>query len=146
MLLRAGKHAYIGMGFTDRSHAFDFNAAIQDFWRELNAEKEVEAVKEQPKLDLTLKEGQTIKVSIGGKGGKKKAKPQAGGGGGGGGGMGGLLAPPPANPASTGAAAAAAAAADFGDFGDFAAAPAPAPQAGGGGGGGGEDDWTSFDD
>lgn len=130
------------MGFTDRSHAFDFNAAIQDFRRELNAEAEAEAREaepEAPKLDLTLKAGQTIKIG-GGLGGKAKAsKPKAA--------QedlfGGLLAPPPANPASVGASAAAAAAADFGDFGDFAAAPAPAPA---GGAAAAADDWTSFDD
>ena len=96
-VLVAGKHAFIGMGFTDRSHAFDFNAAIQDFRRELNAEKEAAAKPkdEGPKLDLTLKEGQTIKVKIGGaKGGgaKKKAPaPSASGDDF----FGGLLAPPP---------------------------------------------------
>lgn len=96
----AGKHAFIGMGFTDRSHAFDFNAAIQDFRRELNAEKEAAAKPkdEGPKLDLTLKEGQTIKVKIGGaKGGgaKKKAPASAGDDL-----FGGLLAPPPVSAAA----------------------------------------------
>eukprot|EP01044_Picomonas_judraskeda_P012115 COSAG03_NODE_1710_length_3619_cov_3.793750_3_plen_115_part_00 len=94
-----GKHAFIGMGFTDRSHAFDFNAAIQDFRRELNAEQEALKPKvEGPKLDLTLKEGQTIKVKIGGaKGGgaKKKAPAPAPGDDF----FGGLLAPPPVRPA-----------------------------------------------
>ena len=100
--LPTGKHAFIGMGFTDRSHAFDFNAAIQDFRRELNAEKEAAAKPkdEGPKLDLTLKEGQTIKVKIGGaKGGgaKKKAPaPVAGDDL-----FGGLLAPPPVGAAAS---------------------------------------------
>ena len=133
----SGKHAFIGLGFTDRSHAFDFNAALQDFRREINSEKErAEAppAAEGPKLDLSLKEGQTIKVKIAGRSGAAKKAPAGVVGS-----SGFSLAPPPANPTSAGAAAAAAAAADFSDFGDFAsAAPAPAPT-------GGEDDWTSFD-
>eukprot|EP01043_Picozoa_sp_COSAG02_P058607 COSAG02_NODE_7323_length_3063_cov_1.180499_2_plen_104_part_00 len=89
------------MGFTDRSHAFDFNAAIQDFRRELNAEKEAAAKPkdEGPKLDLTLKEGQTIKVKIGGAmggGAKKKAPAPAAGDDL----FGGLLAPPPVRAAA----------------------------------------------
>jgi hypothetical protein len=135
----SGKHAFIGLGFTDRSHAFDFNAALQDFRRDLNSEKERAAAPpaaEGPKLDLSLKEGQTIKVKIAGRTGSAK-KPASGGE------VGDFsLAPPPANPASAGAAAATAAAQDFSGFGDFTAAPAQSPS----GAAAADDEWTSFDD
>lgn len=134
----SGKHAFIGLGFTDRSHAFDFNAALQDFRREINSEKEraaAPAAAERPKLDLSLKEGQTIKVKLAGRSGGTKKTVGSGDGDF-------SLAPPPTNPASLGAAAASAAAQDFSDFGDFSAAPAPSSS----GVVPADDDWTSFDD
>ncbi|KAG8007802.1 Adaptin ear-binding coat-associated protein 2 [Nibea albiflora] len=72
-----GRHAFIGLGFADRGDSFDFNVALQDHF---NA---------APKLDLSFKEGQTIKISIGNikkkEAGGAKARPMGGG----------LLPPPP---------------------------------------------------
>ncbi|KAG8551382.1 hypothetical protein GDO81_004085 [Engystomops pustulosus] len=47
---------FIGIGFADRGDAFDFNVSLQDHFKD-----------NQPKLDLGFKEGQTIKLNIGGK-------------------------------------------------------------------------------
>ncbi|SAL98109.1 hypothetical protein [Absidia glauca] len=64
-----GRHAFIGMGFQERSDAFDFNVALQDFTKQINAEKQSEQrakeVDSTPKKDYSLKEGQTINISIG---------------------------------------------------------------------------------
>ncbi|KAK9367260.1 hypothetical protein V1509DRAFT_627469 [Lipomyces kononenkoae] len=63
------RHAYLGMGFMERSEALDFNIALQDFKRHANPSAEIiprsgphtkEAVK-----DYSLKEGQTITISLG---------------------------------------------------------------------------------
>ncbi|AWP02821.1 putative adaptin ear-binding coat-associated protein 2 [Scophthalmus maximus] len=88
-----GRHAFIGLGFADRGDSFDFNVALQDHFKWVKQEGELakqEACQsEVPKLDLSFKEGQTIKISIGNI--KKKeaggAKPRAM--------VGGLLPPPP---------------------------------------------------
>lgn len=88
-----GRHAFIGLGFADRGDSFDFNVALQDHFKWVKQEGEIakqEASQSAaPKLDLSFKEGQTIKISIGNI--KKKdagaAKPRPMGGG--------LLPPPP---------------------------------------------------
>jgi len=63
-----GKHAFVGMGFTERSEAFDFNAALQDHNKYVKQRKEestsVQRLEQQPKLDFSLGEGQTFKVNI----------------------------------------------------------------------------------
>jgi hypothetical protein len=150
-----GRHAYVGMGFRDRSHAYDFNATMQDHWKGVQRQKEAEEVRlemesraaSEPLRDLSLKEGETlsIKVNVPGASGKPRAprpKPAAGG-------AGGLLPPPPgpgllapppkagapasapaaaapAAPAAAPSAAAAAPTADDDDFGDFEAPSADA--------------------
>ncbi|KAI8094941.1 uncharacterized protein B0P05DRAFT_524015 [Gilbertella persicaria] len=68
-----GRHAFIGMGFQERSDAFDFNVTLQDFVKQLRAEKEAveRAADTTPKKDYSLKEGQTINITIGNVGAKR---------------------------------------------------------------------------
>ncbi|ORX55634.1 adaptin ear-binding coat-associated protein 1 NECAP-1 [Hesseltinella vesiculosa] len=75
-----GRHAFIGMGFQERSDAFDFNVALQDYAKQLRAEKEMsrrstEKVDNTPKKDYSLKEGQTISISIGNVGKRTRPRP-----------------------------------------------------------------------
>ncbi|KAI8991966.1 hypothetical protein BDF20DRAFT_847545 [Mycotypha africana] len=75
-----GRHAFIGMGFQERTDAFDFNVTLQDFVKQLRAEKEAEEraahADTTPKKDYSLKEGQTINIKIGNVG-SKRPKPAA---------------------------------------------------------------------
>lgn len=119
-----GRKAVLGIGFEERSEAFDFSVSLQEVRKTLGLEPganggggggggkkggKVEAKKEEVKRDFSLKEGETITVNIGG---MKKGRRSGGGGGGfdddafgshsGGfslppppGGSGGLLPPPP---------------------------------------------------
>lgn len=76
-----GKHAYLGMGFADRSEAFDFNVALQDFSRQtkLSSEPSKDEGSLAPPVDYSLKEGQTISLNLSGKlGGTKKRVESAG--------------------------------------------------------------------
>lgn len=69
-----GQQAFLGIGFNDRSDSFDFNVALQDHFKYLKQAKQMEQeAKEsasdpmkqhQPKLDLSFKEGQTIKINL----------------------------------------------------------------------------------
>ncbi|KAH6918442.1 adaptin ear-binding coat-associated protein 1 [Coprinopsis sp. MPI-PUGE-AT-0042] len=71
----AGKKAYIGMGFAERTDSFDFNVALQDYAKRYKASKSVAADTEEiessapagPKKDYTLKEGQTFSINIPGR-------------------------------------------------------------------------------
>lgn len=69
LLLLTGRSAFIGIGFTDRGDAFDFNVSLQDHFKwvkqETEISKESQEMDSRPKLDLGFKEGQTIKLSIG---------------------------------------------------------------------------------
>ncbi|ORX73303.1 adaptin ear-binding coat-associated protein 1 NECAP-1 [Linderina pennispora] len=79
-----GSKMYIGIGFLDRSEAFDFNVALEDFRRSLvpaetggsgNASGAT-ALAAEPKLDFSLKPDQKITVKMAG---FKKKKPAASG-------------------------------------------------------------------
>ncbi|KAF8077776.1 adaptin ear-binding coat-associated protein 1 [Lyophyllum atratum] len=71
----AGKKAYIGMGFAERSDSFDFNVALQDYTKRakttLNPEPSSDEpsphVPAGPKKDYSLKEGQTFSIAIPGR-------------------------------------------------------------------------------
>ena len=58
-----GRNAFVGMGFGDRSDSFDMNVALQDHFKQDEAEKTQEALNEgkivddTPKLDLSLRLG-----------------------------------------------------------------------------------------
>jgi len=60
------KTAYLGLGFADRADSFDLNTHLHDHFKGILTEDRIEQEKEEPpeKLDLALKEGETIKVSI----------------------------------------------------------------------------------
>jgi hypothetical protein len=69
-----GQQAFLGIGFSDRSDSFDFNVALQDHFKHLKQTKQIEeeekstnnnsSSEQQPKLDLSFKEGQTIKINL----------------------------------------------------------------------------------
>uniref|UniRef100_A0A7S1CE64 NECAP PHear domain-containing protein n=1 Tax=Bicosoecida sp. CB-2014 TaxID=1486930 RepID=A0A7S1CE64_9STRA len=91
-----GKHAFIGIGFQQRSEAFDFNVGLQDHFKELERERAATAAMSAPDApveDFSLKSGETIRISVPKAKARKKdtatAAPIATMGGAG------LLAPPP---------------------------------------------------
>ncbi|CZT41798.1 probable adaptin ear-binding coat-associated protein 1 [Rhynchosporium secalis] len=110
-----GRKAVLGMGFEERSEAFDFSVALQEVRKTLGIEdngksggkKPVKEEKPVEKKDFSLKEGETITVSIGGRGigrrnPKKEEEQESGFGGRGfslppppGGSLGSFLPPPP---------------------------------------------------
>ncbi|KAG9015280.1 hypothetical protein FRB93_012979 [Tulasnella sp. JGI-2019a] len=109
----SGKKAYIGIGFAERTEAFDFNVALQDYTKRQKATLNQEASDDsgEPKVsphlpavrkDFSLKEGQTL-GSIAIPGGSAAATPpkkkQGGNLLGGGSSSGGvpLLPPPPSS-------------------------------------------------
>ena len=74
-----GQQAFLGIGFSDRSDSFDFNVALQDHFKYLKQQKQIEQEENSsitnsfdqqqqqppaPKLDLSFKEGQTIKINL----------------------------------------------------------------------------------
>lgn len=74
-----GRKAVLGMGFEERSEAFDFSIALQDARRVLGFDasttnaaggprgaKASQQVVEEPKRDFSLKEGETISINLGG--------------------------------------------------------------------------------
>lgn len=66
----SGRHAYIGIGFTERTAAFDFSVAITDFKQQakrLREEATGTAAPYQARHNFTLAEGETIELAIGGK-------------------------------------------------------------------------------
>ncbi|KAJ3269700.1 Vacuolar protein-sorting-associated protein 27 [Terramyces sp. JEL0728] len=69
-----GQYAFVGLGFQERSYAFDMNVALQDHQKRVNNKG---AIQEQPKfesIDYSLKEGQKIEISLNGFNKEKKDK------------------------------------------------------------------------
>ncbi|KAJ0453910.1 putative PH-like domain superfamily, NECAP, PHear domain-containing protein [Helianthus annuus] len=111
-----GKHAFIGLGFTERNEAFDFNVALSDHEKYVKRESEKEdggegsderQINIHPAVNHRLKEGETIRITVknkpasgagmlsaaglsGGAGGSEKIKPLS-------------LAPPPVTSTRSGA-------------------------------------------
>jgi len=95
-----GRHAYLGMGFRERAEAFDFNVALQDHVKQVraggmsaqqSAQTQQDTMPPPPAHDYSLKAGEKITVSIGGRTPAPRSTrsdvPSASGG---------ALAPPPA--------------------------------------------------
>ncbi|KAI8819895.1 NECAP endocytosis associated 2 [Fimicolochytrium jonesii] len=72
------QHAFVGLGFPERGWAFDFNVALQDFSSRLKRDSTPSAARvvEGPKVDYSLKEGQTISINIGNSSAKSVSRPQ----------------------------------------------------------------------
>jgi len=96
-----GRKAVLGIGFEERSEAFDFSVSLQEVRKTLGIEdngksggKKVSKEKETSveKKDFSLKEGETITVNIGGRGAgrRSQAKPEQASAG-----LGGFSLPPP---------------------------------------------------
>jgi hypothetical protein len=81
-----GRKAVLGMGFEERSEAFDFSIALQDSRRVLGFDANTAGVAgrgakaqkpaEEPKRDFSLKEGETISINLGGLKGRR-SRPEA---------------------------------------------------------------------
>ncbi|CAF4773948.1 unnamed protein product [Pieris macdunnoughi] len=86
-----GRSAYIGLGFGDRSDSFDLNVSLQDHFKYIKKGQETDEGSQQ-QLDLSFKEGETIKINmkITKKDGSEASRPRRTGGG-----SVGLLPPPP---------------------------------------------------
>ncbi|TVY13484.1 Adaptin ear-binding coat-associated protein 1 [Lachnellula arida] len=78
-----GRKAMLGVGFEERSEAFDFSVALQEVRKTLGFDdngkaggKKVSKEKEKApeKKDFSLKEGETITVNIGGRGRRNQNK------------------------------------------------------------------------
>jgi len=85
-----GRKAMLGIGFEERSEAFDFSVALQEVRKTLGIDSSTgpgskKAAKEKDKVpekkDFSLKEGQTITVDMGGRGKGRRSEKTSGGGG-----------------------------------------------------------------
>lgn len=133
----SGRHAFVGIGFTERNEAFEFNAALADHKKYVRERKEAaeraSRYANEPKEDFSLG-SETISVSIGGQLGSSRRAPREG--------FTGVLPPPPGGlPASASSPVAAASTAEqptahandnpfanFGDFGAFQGSSQPSQQ------------------
>ncbi|CAI9627951.1 unnamed protein product [Alternaria burnsii] len=86
-----GRKAILGMGFEERSEAFDFSIALQDARRVLGFEQNPAVtsssrssksaqtpVAEEPKRDFSLKAGETISINLGGLKGRRSRSHEGG--------------------------------------------------------------------
>eukprot|EP00467_Chlorarachnion_reptans_P024677 CAMPEP_0114511130 /NCGR_PEP_ID=MMETSP0109-20121206/14184_1 /TAXON_ID=29199 /ORGANISM="Chlorarachnion reptans, Strain CCCM449" /LENGTH=148 /DNA_ID=CAMNT_0001690539 /DNA_START=418 /DNA_END=864 /DNA_ORIENTATION=+ len=62
-----GRHAFVGVGFSQRSHAFDLKSAIQRFQNILKAENDAKSGGGSliPDQDFSLGQGEEIKINLG---------------------------------------------------------------------------------
>lgn len=82
----SGRKATLGIGFEERSEAFDFGVALQDAQKALGLDggagaREAAALAKkretEEKRDLSLKEGQTITVNLSGKFGRRRPRAES---------------------------------------------------------------------
>lgn len=65
-----GRHAYVGIGFGDRSDSFDLNVTLQDYFKRDEVDKKQKMlnsgdfVDDSPKIDLSLKAGQKLTINL----------------------------------------------------------------------------------
>uniref|UniRef100_A0A1D1Y749 Adaptin ear-binding coat-associated protein 2 n=1 Tax=Anthurium amnicola TaxID=1678845 RepID=A0A1D1Y749_9ARAE len=66
------RHAFIGVGFRERSQAYDFQAALHDHMKYLDKKRTAEEMEQHfqstPSVDYSLKEGETLVLQIKNKG------------------------------------------------------------------------------
>lgn len=66
------RHAFIGIGFRERTEAYDFQAALHDHMKYLNKKKTAEEMEQQyqntSSVDYSLKEGETLVLQLKSKG------------------------------------------------------------------------------
>lgn len=66
------RHAFIGIGFRERTEAYDFQAALHDHMKYLNKKKTAEEMEQQyqntSSVDYSLKEGETLVLQLKNKG------------------------------------------------------------------------------
>ncbi|KAK0589321.1 hypothetical protein LWI29_012644 [Acer saccharum] len=62
------RHAFIGIGFRERTEAYDFQAALHDHMKYLNKKRTAEEMEQQfqntSSVDYSLKEGETLRLQI----------------------------------------------------------------------------------
>lgn len=80
----AGRKASLGIGFEERSEAFDFGVALQEAQKSLGWDQNAPGRKpaaerkdSAEKKDYSLKEGETITVNLPGRFGRKRPEPEA---------------------------------------------------------------------
>ncbi|KAE9456039.1 hypothetical protein C3L33_12038, partial [Rhododendron williamsianum] len=70
------RHAFIGIGFRERTEAYDFQAALHDHMNYLNKKKTAEEMEQQyqnnSSVDYSLKDGETIVIQLKNKSGQSK--------------------------------------------------------------------------
>lgn len=68
------RHAFVGIGFRERTEAYDFQAALHDHVKYLNKKKTAEEMEQHfqktSSVDYSLKEGETLVLQIKNKGGR----------------------------------------------------------------------------
>lgn len=67
----SGKHAFVGLGFTERNEAFDFNVALSDHEKYVKRDTDKEEgessddhIDIHPAVNHRLKEGETIRINV----------------------------------------------------------------------------------
>lgn len=77
----SGRKATLGIGFEERTEAFDFSVALQEIRKTLNiiqpgdeGRKITKKLEKEAQRDFSLKEGETITINLGGSKGRRAVK------------------------------------------------------------------------